>query len=879
MIPKRVTVENFLSFRTETAICFSDDEPLWVLGGPNGIGKSAVFDAMTYCLFAQHRCGTQDADALIHHGEDRFRVSFEFEFNAADYRIVRNKKRRAAAPTQSVERRIDGQWHRIDGVDGVKATNQWIVDTLGLNFASFQASILLRQGEAEKILDAGGAERMAILKSVLGLERFESLAARIWDDTKAKKRELKRLQDVRAVAVEVTALEVAAAIEAAGRADRAKAEIDAAREVALVELNQAKLWEESEPKRLELQTQIDGATARSADAARIRRDFEAHRDFGATLPILRQLVPLRSGLVDAEAERTRLGTERDTATAELGRLQSELALATTRKAALVAECADQTRRAEVRQMEHARQSQFLSAAEEATALASKIAGFSADLAVHVATAVAAETAGKETCAQARVDRAGLDRDLRRSLELRAKFTDLSIGVNCSACGQTVTAEHAEKERRAAEANAESLSSAAAGAERALRTAQAQADLADRHRTELETELRERDECARQLGAKRRDLESFGGTSDAGLLQTQISELGALAAAAASAAESGRLELGTIESTLARLERELAAAAAAAGRWATAFAEAEKRLDAGRVRCATLLERLPAAHRETSAVEFAAMELEFERLVGAQIVDEFEKLQHDEIRLDGWRTRLAELASQLGAIPGEARRPLRGAERDYETSKRAALAADAAWQIARQIPLDLQRRAGDFAALVTEILAAEMTANISIKLHDLLGNAGLLRELVRIAEVDIVGHADRTLRKLSDGELSLELSREPKKDGEALVLMVRSADSPQPTPVGFLSGSEKFRVALAIALGIGQFASGQTRPLECVIIDEGFGSLDPKGLRTAAEELNRLKRHLKRIILVSHQEEFTDHFPVVIRLQKTDEGVTATTVRR
>ena len=413
----------------------------------------------------------------------------------------------------------------------------------------------------------------------------------------------------------------------------------------------------------------------------------------------------------------------------------------------------------------------------------------------------------------------------------------------------------------------------------MRTAQTQADQADRQRTELETELRERDDCTRQLDAKRRDLESFGGTSDAGLLKFQIAELGVLAAAAASAAESARLELGALESTLARLERERVAAATAAGRSVAAFAEAEKRLDAGRVRCSTLLEGLPAPHRDTPAGALAAMELEFERLADAQIAVEFEKLQHDEIRLDGWRTRLAELASRLGAIPGEARRPLRGAERDYDAAQQAALAADAAWQTARQIPLELQRRAETFAALVAKILAAEMAANISIKLHDLLGNAGLLRELVRIAEVDIVGHADRTLRKLSDGELSLELSREPRNDGEALVLMVRSADSTQPTPVGFLSGSEKFRVALAIALGIGQFASGQTRPLECVIIDEGFGSLDPKGLRTAAEELNRLKKHLKRIIIVSHQEEFTDHFPVVIQLQKTDEGVTATTVRR
>lgn len=86
------------------------------------------------------------------------------------------------------------------------------------------------------------------------------------------------------------------------------------------------------------------------------------------------------------------------------------------------------------------------------------------------------------------------------------------------------------------------------------------------------------------------------------------------------------------------------------------------------------------------------------------------------------------------------------------------------------------------------------------------------------------------------------------------------------------------MALAIALGIGQFASGQTRPLECVIIDEGFGSLDKEGLHAVAEELNRLKKHRKRIILVSHQEEFTDHFPVVIQLHNADAGVTAPTER-
>ena len=39
MIPRRIEVENFLSFGTPPVeLCF-DGEPLWVLSGPNGVGS------------------------------------------------------------------------------------------------------------------------------------------------------------------------------------------------------------------------------------------------------------------------------------------------------------------------------------------------------------------------------------------------------------------------------------------------------------------------------------------------------------------------------------------------------------------------------------------------------------------------------------------------------------------------------------------------------------------------------------------------------------------------------------------------------------------------------------------------------------------------
>lgn len=87
------------------------------------------------------------------------------------------------------------------------------------------------------------------------------------------------------------------------------------------------------------------------------------------------------------------------------------------------------------------------------------------------------------------------------------------------------------------------------------------------------------------------------------------------------------------------------------------------------------------------------------------------------------------------------------------------------------------------------------------------------------------------------------------------------------------------MAVAVALGIGAFAGGRSRLLDSVIIDEGFGSLDRDGLDATYEELNRLKGYLKRIVLVSHQEEFAGRFPVGYRLTPGEQGTTAERFRR
>ncbi|HMO36339.1 MAG TPA: AAA family ATPase, partial [Gemmatales bacterium] len=123
MIPKRVTLENFLSFGEKQEIVFEEDHILWIIGGPNGSGKSTVFDAMTYCLFGTHRAsGTRIKESdnhLIRHGCGGFQIGFEFEFQGIDYRIVRSRNRGSKRqPTPTVERRTrEGKWERIPHVN------------------------------------------------------------------------------------------------------------------------------------------------------------------------------------------------------------------------------------------------------------------------------------------------------------------------------------------------------------------------------------------------------------------------------------------------------------------------------------------------------------------------------------------------------------------------------------------------------------------------------------------------------------------------------------------------------------------------------------------------------------------------------------------
>jgi DNA repair exonuclease SbcCD ATPase subunit len=266
------------------------------------------------------------------------------------------------------------------------------------------------------------------------------------------------------------------------------------------------------------------------------------------------------------------------------------------------------------------------------------------------------------------------------------------------------------------------------------------------------------------------------------------------------------------------------------------------------------------------------------LDGPRLSAEYQALKESIQQGRDLQARLDQVESQLHTLPAEARLPLADVQANYETQREAS-------RLLREQILDAkltaERLKGHYSVWTSEqekVRALERQVEALAQLESLVGSEGLQRDLVIEAESAIVEYADEILNRLTHGAMSLRLvQRETGKLSKALDLEVEFVDLGYPTGVQFLSGSQKFRVSVALALAIGRYATNSMhkKPIESVIIDEGFGSLDKEGLDTMASELMELSRSagLKKIILVSHQEQFVSQFPVGYTLSSNPDGTT------
>ena len=203
MIPLKLTLKNFLSYRAAT-LDFRGLHTACICGA-NGAGKSSLLEAITWVIWGQSRAASDDD--VIHAGAKDVRVDFIFENNQQTYRVIRTRTR---GHSSALEFQIEtAQGFRSLTEKGVRATQQLILHYLKLDYETFINSAYLRQGRADEFMLRRPNERKQILADLLKLDQYEELAEQAKDLSKQFKGQVEQLeQSLSAIAKQLEEREV-----------------------------------------------------------------------------------------------------------------------------------------------------------------------------------------------------------------------------------------------------------------------------------------------------------------------------------------------------------------------------------------------------------------------------------------------------------------------------------------------------------------------------------------------------------------------------------------------------------------------------------------------------------------------------------------------
>ncbi len=266
---------------------------------------------------------------------------------------------------------------------------------------------------------------------------------------------------------------------------------------------------------------------------------------------------------------------------------------------------------------------------------------------------------------------------------------------------------------------------------------------------------------------------------------------------------------------------------------------------------------------------SALKQEMDGLSGSEVeAQELLEARERKSRLEG---SISAFRQQLDAIPHDHLRPVEDVQAELASLKKDIAQTGTNLGEAGDRLTELLQQRSAIEGKLTELAEAERELNYFNRLAEALGKSGLEAVIVRKAQEEIRQRANETLTKLSSGCLEIDLV--DKTDSEELQIQARDLRTGSLRLFEYLSGGEKFRVAISLAVAIGQTISGG-RAAETLIIDEGFGALDEVNRGLLVQELSRVSNVILRggrIVIVSHQDDVCEDFTHRYRITKDGRG--------
>jgi DNA repair exonuclease SbcCD ATPase subunit len=177
MLPVKLKLENFFSHKC-SEVDFSLFNSALLVGSvdgdysrSNGSGKSAVMEAILWCLYNKSRSTTMDD--VITWGENKCEVSLQFSHGENQYLVKRTRMRNTSTSTVDLSTiGEDGKWKSLSG-STTGETNDRIVNLLKIDYKTFVNSAYFRQNDISEFATSEASKKKDILKSIVDISKWD----------------------------------------------------------------------------------------------------------------------------------------------------------------------------------------------------------------------------------------------------------------------------------------------------------------------------------------------------------------------------------------------------------------------------------------------------------------------------------------------------------------------------------------------------------------------------------------------------------------------------------------------------------------------------------------------------------------------------------
>ncbi len=900
MKPISVTMQAFGSYLKQTTVDFRalGDNPIFLITGATGGGKTTILDAMCFALYCKATGGRRSWGSMrcaaAPKGAETM-VDFIFQLAGTTYRFTRSQSQYAARGTGALKtkethacyRMEDGEWELL--FSGAESrVREKAEEILGLTCEQFSQVIVLPQGDFLKLLLSSSRDKAQMFQTLFATGRWERAARNLKEmaavlgkqagELEAAKRSILEREGVgtlplleeKEAALREQLVQAKAAQEAAEKAFQNE---NAALRAAEALSERFAALEQQQTQRKILEQKQEEMEANRRRLAQARRAAGVYPYFTAHQAAQKELLTKRQA--HAAAQQSLVKAE-----AECKAAQAQLPLAERYRSQLPELAKEEERLRNLR--EHALKWQELR--RQRTEHAKRMALLEkqrAEAQARLETADRQLADGNAYIENAQKQISLLPRLLEQVQQLMdqdaaaALAVHLEEGEPCPVCGAVHHPHPAQPSKRLQEAQ-DALKRARKAADM-LESAQKRLQQRREQREQAREDLSQsneriaslRSEQQAQASAEREVLDKLGELRELPAIDQRLTEVRLQEKKNTDAA-------GKIEGRANAAQRAAATAKAVCDSAAQAHREAQA---AETTAAQRLQQALEESGFEQQAEDYAALLLSPERM---------ESLEHT---IQAYAAAVASADQQISRL----QRELSGKEQpDLNAQrKRQAQAQEAAAQAAQavgkleQTALAAKESLGHLRKLEEKGKKLEEEYGRTNRLAALLSGKNackvpLHQFVLGVMLDDILSSANQFFATLSSGRYSLSrvVGATSGNALGGLDLEVIDAYTGGARAVETLSGGELFLASLSLAFGLSdvvQSYSGGVH-LDSLFIDEGFGSLDQETLDTAMKALAQLQHMGRTIGIISHVSELKNRIAAQIVVGKDRDGGSTVRIR-